>query len=90
MSRVWSTDGTKDNMSCAKVDISLYVKQPKRSTEDILNADHIGVEFYVHVPHSTAPMHEYLYEYREEADTIAEGLGGEVFVREVGEWKKAP
>lgn len=57
---------------------------------DALNADHIGVEFYVHVPHSTAPMMYYIYDSRDDADTIAKGVGGEVFVRDVSEWRVAP
>lgn len=62
----------------------------ERSLTDILNSDHVGVEFYVHVPNSTTPMMYYFYDSRDEADTIAVGLGGEVFVREVSEWRKAP
>lgn len=63
-------------------------KQP--TLEEVLNADHIGVEFYVHVPNSTAPMMYYVYDSREEADDIAKGVGGQVFVRDVSEWRVAP
>ena len=64
---------------------------PKRSTADILNSDHCGVEFYVHFPTSNAPMMYYICSSREDADEIAgSDPAAEIFVREVSEWRKAP
>lgn len=64
---------------------------PVRSLVDILNDDHVGVEFYVHHPRSTAPWFYSLFGSREEADEdAARSPGATVFVRDVSEWRPTP
>lgn len=74
-----------------EIQLNIEPSRKPRSLTEILNGGHVGVEFYVHNPHTSAPMMYNIYEDRDEADEAAARIpDSTVFVREVSEWRVAP